>query len=65
MHFDSRTDRGIRLETGGDTTAAIINDMAADTRINDPQRCLILKGLTRPSNAARTDAEKRFNCSAD
>ena len=46
MHFDSRNDRGIRIESGPDTSSAIITDIAADPRI-----CLL---YTSPSPRDRT-----------
>ena len=65
LHFDARNDRGIRIEIGGDTGAAIITDMARDTRIDDPERCRILDGLSQLTDAEKARAEQRFNCSGN
>ena len=62
MHFDSRNDRGIRIESGPDTSSAIITDIAADPRIDNEQRCKITQSLTRISDQDQARAAQIFNC---
>ena len=62
MHFDSRNDRGIRIESGPDKSSAIITDIAADPRIDNEQRCKITQSLTRISDQDQARAAQIFNC---
>jgi len=43
--FDSVNDGGIRVEQGADSEGKIANELKADKRLSEPQRCEIAKGL--------------------
>ena len=45
IYFDSDNDAGIRVEAGADNFEHLVNDLKADTRLTETERCEIAKGL--------------------
>jgi len=62
MHFDSTNDKGIRVETGADTADRIIADITKDTRLDNPQRCQILAGLSQVPKDQIARASEQLDC---
>ncbi|WP_439632771.1 carboxylesterase/lipase family protein [Glycocaulis sp.] len=63
MRFDSPDDNGQELITGTDSFEALEADLAADTRLDDAQRCAVVEAIAawRPRGSLDT-MRQRLNC---
>ncbi len=62
MHFDSDNDGGVYIKNTAETPQRILQDLSQDRRLDNPQRCRILTGLSQIPKDQMTAAGQDFNC---